>query len=74
MFLVTERQETVREAMAGLPERYRAPLVLRYYAELGYDEIAASLGLKRKHVATLIHRGKQELRRTLAAAREECRP
>jgi DNA-directed RNA polymerase specialized sigma24 family protein len=41
-------------------------LVLRYYGELGYEEIAAQLGLTRNHVAILIFRGKQALRRLLA--------
>jgi RNA polymerase sigma factor (sigma-70 family) len=42
------------------------PLVLRYYGELSYDEIAQQLGVQRNHVATLIFRARQELRRKLA--------
>jgi len=42
------------------------PLVLRYYSELSYDEIAQQLGLERNHVAALIFRAKQELRRRLS--------
>jgi len=41
------------------------PLVLRYYSELSYDEIAQQLNLERNHVAALIFRAKQELRRRL---------
>ena len=41
------------------------PLVLRYYGELSYDEIAQQLGLQRNYVAALIFRAKQELRRKL---------
>ena len=41
------------------------PLVLRYYTELSYDEIGQQLGLQRNHVAALIFRAKQELRRKL---------
>jgi len=62
----TEEGARVRRAIARLPENYRVPLVLRYYSELSYDEIAQQLGLQRDHVATLIFRAKQELRRTLA--------
>ena len=40
-------------------------LVLRYYSELSYEQIAGTLGLNRNHVATLIFRAKQELRRSL---------
>jgi len=40
-----EERAQVRDAIAGLPENYRLPLVLRYYSELSYDEIAgAALG------------------------------
>ena len=62
----TEERAQVREAIARLPVKYRLPLVLRYYSELSYDEIAQQLGLQRNHVATLLFRAKQELRRTLA--------
>ncbi len=56
----------VRDALLRLPERYRVALALRYYGELGYEEIAAQLGVTRNHVAILIFRGKQALRRLLA--------
>ena len=69
--LVGERRRRVRRAIAGLPERYRQVLVMRYYGELAYEEIAAGLDLKRNHVAVLIHRAKQRLRQALAAGAEE---
>jgi RNA polymerase sigma-70 factor, ECF subfamily len=62
----TEERAQVRDAIALLPENYRVPLVLRYYSELSYDEIAQQLGLQRNYVAALIFRAKQELRRTMA--------
>ena len=61
-----EERAQVRNAIAGLAENYRVPLVLRYYSELSYDEIAQKLELERNYVATLIFRAKQELRRRLA--------
>ena len=61
-----EERVEVRDSIARLPENYRVPLVLRYYSELSYDEIGKQLGLQRNHVAALIFRGKQELRRKLA--------
>ena len=64
--ITTEERAEVRHAIAGLPENYRVPLVLRYYSELSYDEIAEQLGLHRNYVAVLIFRAKQELRRRLA--------
>jgi RNA polymerase sigma-70 factor, ECF subfamily len=64
--LSTEERGQVRDAIARLQENYRVPLILRYYGELSYDEIAQQLGLQRNHVAALIFRAKQELRRKLA--------
>ena len=61
-----EDRAQVRDVIAGLPENYRLPLVLRYYSELSYDEIAQQLELRRNYVAALIFRAKQELRRKLA--------
>lgn len=64
--LTSERAAEVRAAVAALPERYRLPLVLAYYAESSYDDIAATLGITRTHAGTLIFRAKQALRRALA--------
>jgi RNA polymerase sigma-70 factor (ECF subfamily) len=63
--LSAEERAQVRDAIARLPENYRVPLVLRYYSDLSYDEIAQQLGLQRNYVAALIFRAKQELRRKL---------
>ena len=64
---VISKQERaqVRDTIARLPENFRVPLVLRYYGELSYDEIAQELSLERNYVAALIFRAKQELRRRL---------
>jgi RNA polymerase sigma-70 factor, ECF subfamily len=48
-----------------LGEKYRVPLVLAYYNELNYDEIAEIIGVARTQVAVLIFRGKQQLRKQL---------
>ena len=61
----TEERAQVRDAIARLPVNYRVPLVLRYYSELSYDEIAQQLDLQRNYVAALIFRAKQELRQKL---------
>ncbi len=63
-------RDEVRAALASLAEQYRIPLVLRYDSELSYDEIAATMGLKRNHVATLIFRAKKELRTALKKSHE----
>ncbi|HUY13983.1 MAG TPA: sigma-70 family RNA polymerase sigma factor [Terriglobia bacterium] len=69
--LSAERRETVKRAVAALPQRYRIPLALRYYSDLTYDQIAETIDIPRSNVATLIFRGKKELRRILARAGEE---
>ena len=60
-----EERARVRDVIARLPDNYRVPLVLRYYGELSYDEIAQQLDLERNYVAALIFRAKKELRRRL---------
>jgi RNA polymerase sigma-70 factor (ECF subfamily) len=66
-----ERAAEIRAAIAALPEKYRLPVVLAYYSEAGYDEIAASLGITRTHVGVLLLRAKRALRRALAAPADE---
>ncbi len=63
--LSAEERTQVREAIARLPQNYRLPLVLRYYGDLSYDEIAQQLGVQKNYVAALLFRAKQELRRKL---------
>lgn len=58
---------TVREAVWGLPESYRAPLVLRYWHDLPLEEIGAVLGLRLGTVKTRLHRARALVRAELAA-------
>lgn len=60
-----QERAQVRDTISRLPENYRVPLVLRYYGELSYDEIAQELSLEKNYVAALIFRAKQELRRRM---------
>lgn len=52
-----EDQRVVIEALRELPHRQRDCLVLRYYQELGVDEIADTLGISRNSVKTHLKRG-----------------
>ncbi len=60
-----EDAEAVRAAVAALPERYRLPVVLAYFEEASYDEIAERLGITRNHVGVLLLRARRALRRAL---------
>jgi RNA polymerase sigma-70 factor, ECF subfamily len=63
--LTAERAVEVKAAVDALPERYRLPLVLAYYNDASYDDVATALGITRTHAGTLICRAKQTLRRAL---------
>ncbi len=62
---IREDQRRVLEALRDLPHRQRDCLVLRYYDELGIDEIAATLDLSRNSVKTHLQRGLAALGRRL---------
>jgi RNA polymerase sigma-70 factor (ECF subfamily) len=58
--------QRVSEAVDALPEKYRVPIVMAYYSDASYDDIAAALDISRNHVGVLLLRAKQHLRRALA--------
>jgi RNA polymerase sigma-70 factor (sigma-E family) len=62
-----EDQQRVIEALRELPHRQRDCIVLRYYDELGIDEIASTLGISRNSVKTHLSRGLDSLERKLEA-------
>lgn len=66
-----EDAEALNDAMASLDDRYRVPLVLAYYGQASYEEIAEQLDVSRTHVGVLLLRGKQRLRDALEAASQE---
>ena len=55
----------VRTALASLPPRARMALVLRYYADMSYDEIAEALGVRRAFVGVVLLRARHQLREAL---------
>jgi RNA polymerase sigma-70 factor (ECF subfamily) len=56
----------VRSGLAQLPDRARMALVLRYYADMSYEEIADTLGVRRAFVGVLLLRARHQLRDALA--------
>jgi RNA polymerase sigma factor (sigma-70 family) len=65
--LSTEQRETVRDALAGLPEHYRLVLTLRFFNDLSYQEIAEQTGQDANTVGVQLLRGRQLLKRALLA-------
>jgi len=57
--------EEVRKALDKLGARARMALVLRYYSDMSYDEIADSLGVRRAFVGVVLLRARHELRQAL---------
>jgi len=60
-----EIRRGIEHLLAGLDERYRVALELRYMAEKSYAEIADIMDLPVGTVKTYIHRGKLSLKRML---------
>ncbi len=61
-----ERDRKVADAVARLPQRFRAPIVLFNIEGWSYREIADALDCREGTVKSRIHRGRQLLRRELA--------
>jgi RNA polymerase sigma-70 factor (ECF subfamily) len=61
-----ERLEAVEQALRGLPDHQRVPLVLFHFEGLSYQEIADALGISLGKAKTDIHRGREALRNVLA--------
>lgn len=65
--LVSERQESVRAALAALPNDQRRALELAFFEGLTHSELAAHLGLPLGTVKSHIRSGMIRLRKQLAA-------
>lgn len=61
----SDRRALVEQALQELPPAQRVPLVLYHLEEIGYEEIAAKLGVSLAKVKTDIFRGREVLRRKL---------
>jgi len=63
-----EADQDLWDAVAGLPERMRAVVVLRYVSDLTEPMIAETLGIRRGSVATMLKRAHERLARELGPA------
>ena len=64
--MIEERSsEEVRVALGKMGARARMALVMRYYSDMSYDEIADELGVRRQFVGVVLLRARHELRKAL---------
>jgi len=60
-------EQEIRALVERLPEKYRQVLVLFYFEERSYEQVAEALALPMGTVKTYLHRAKKELASLLAA-------
>ncbi|MHC4085206.1 MAG: RNA polymerase sigma factor [Planctomycetota bacterium] len=69
--IMTERKEQVRRALELLPARQRATLVLAYYQQLSYPDVAQVLGCSVGTVKTQMYRALKTLAQRLPDISED---
>lgn len=67
----SRRRTDMAALVAGLPERYRAPILLRYVEGLSLEEVARVLRQPVGTAKSNVHRGVNALREALMASRRE---
>jgi RNA polymerase sigma-70 factor (ECF subfamily) len=63
-----EERERVARAVQRLPRKYREVVVLHYVEEMGYDQVAATLGIRPEAARRRALRARAMLQRYLAAS------
>ena len=66
-----EVKRSVEQAVAALKPKLRVVMLLKYFEELSYEEIAGVLGLSKGTVASRLNRGHKALARRLGHLRGE---
>ncbi|MCH7586419.1 MAG: sigma-70 family RNA polymerase sigma factor [Chloroflexi bacterium] len=59
--VLRDRQNEVQELLIQLGPRDRAVIVLKYWSDMSYEEIAAALSISESAVKSRLHRSKKEL-------------
>ena len=60
--IVSEQDaNAVQQLLACLPPTYRLPVILRYWYDMSYKEIAATMGLTESTIKTRLHRARGKL-------------
>jgi RNA polymerase sigma-70 factor, ECF subfamily len=63
-----QERERVRQVLALLPPDYRAAVVLRYWYDMSYQEIAATMDTTESAIKSRLHRARQMMAEKLQAA------
>jgi RNA polymerase sigma-70 factor (ECF subfamily) len=67
-----EEADQVQHLLQGLSEKYRLVVILRYWYDLSYREIAATTGLTLNTVKTRLHRARLMLAEALQEEERQC--
>jgi len=68
-YIQKELEKSVREVIAGMKPKLRMAILLKYFDDLSYDEIAVALGCSKGTVASRLNRAHQILARKLSHLR-----
>ncbi len=68
-FSCSQTARSVQAAVSALPQKFRLPILLRYFDELSYGEMAAALNCSIGTVASRLSRGHKLLAQKLAPLR-----
>ncbi len=63
--LKKESKETVNRLLDNLPEKLKAPLVLREFSDLNYKEISKILGISESNVKVRIFRARESIQKMI---------
>jgi len=68
--LSREKEQEMQSLLALLPEAYRLVIVLRYWHDLSYEEMAGMLGASESAIKSRLHRAREMLEGYLAKRQE----
>lgn len=67
-----EQADQVQNLLRHLPEKYRLIVILRYWFDLSYQEIADTTGLTLNTVKTRLHRARHMLAQAVKEQKDSC--
>jgi RNA polymerase sigma-70 factor (ECF subfamily) len=66
--LAIENRDSLRRVLHSLDERSRLAVVLRYFADMSYEDIGQALGISSNFVGVLLLRARRTMRKSLREA------